>query len=73
MKTQTAVLTAKKLRMNKEVIQLTQEITVLRSSRKLLDTEMKKHNEALHMAKETKIRLANDNFNVENDFKQQLK
>jgi chromosome segregation ATPase len=56
--------------MNSEVTQLTKEITSLRSSRKLLDTEMKKHNEALHAAKETKIRLANENFNVESDFKQ---
>jgi chromosome segregation ATPase len=69
MKTQAAVLLAKKLRMNAEVTQLTKEIASLRSSRKLLDTEMKKHNEALHVAKETKIRLANENFNKESDFK----
>jgi chromosome segregation ATPase len=72
-KTKSSILNSKKLRLNNSVIQFTKEIEQLKKSRGLLDAEMRKLNEVLAKNKEFKTRLANDNFNIEHEFKQKLK
>lgn len=72
-KTKTAILESKKLRLNNSVIQFTREIGQLELSRKLLESEMRKLNEVFAKNKTSKTRLANDNFNIEHEFKQKLK
>lgn len=72
-KTKTAILESKKLRLNNSVIQFTREIGQLELSRKLLESEMRKLNEVFAKNKSSKTRLANDNFNIEHEFKQKLK
>ena len=72
-KTKTAILESKKLRLNNSVIQYTREIGQLELSRKLLESEMRKLNEVFAKNKSSKTRLANDNFNIEHEFKQKLK
>jgi len=72
-KTKTAILESKKLRLNNSVIQYTKEIGGLELSRKLLESEMRKLNEVFAKNKTSKTRLANDNFNIEHEFKQKLK
>jgi len=73
MKTKSSILNSKKLRLNNSVIQYQKEISHLKTSRGLLDSEMKKLNEVLAKNKEVKVRLTNDNFNIENEFKHKLK
>lgn len=73
MRTKSAILESKKLRLNNSVQQYTKEIAQLKLSHKLLESEMRKLNEVFANNKNSKTKLANDNFNIENDFKQKLK
>lgn len=69
LKTKSAILESKKLRLNNQVNQYTKEIENLKLSRKLLESEMRKLNEVFAKNKDSKTKLANDNFNIEHEFK----
>lgn len=73
MRTKSAILESKKMRLNNSVQQYTKEIAQLELSRKLLESEMRKLNEVFAKNKDSKTKLANDNFNIEHEFKQKLK
>jgi chromosome segregation ATPase len=73
LKTKSAILESKKLRLNNQVNQFSKEIENLKLSRKLLESEMRKLNEVFAKNKDSKTKLANDNFNIEHEFKQKLK
>jgi len=69
MRTKSSILESKKLRLNNSVTQYTREIAQLQLSRKLLESEMRKLNEVFAKNKDSKTKLANDNFNIEHEFK----
>ena len=73
MRTKSAILESKKMRLNNSVQQYTKEIAQPELSRKLLESEMRKLNEVFAKNKDSKTKLANDNFNIEHEFKQKLK
>ena len=63
----------KKLRMNNTVQSYEKDIRQLEVALKNLDFEMNKLNDLYYKNTAQQTKLTNDNFNIENEFKQKLK
>lgn len=70
---QKAILEQKKLRLNNQVLGHEKEIRQLEVAKKNLDFEMIKLNDLFYKNTDMQEKLKNDNFNIENEFKQKLK
>lgn len=73
LRTQKSILEQKKLRLNSQVQGHEKEIRQLEVAKKNLDFEMNKLNDLFYKNTDLQEKLKNDNFNIENEFKQKLK
>jgi SMC interacting uncharacterized protein involved in chromosome segregation len=73
LRTQKTILEQKKLRLNSQVKSHEKEIRQLEIAKKNLDFEMNKLNDLFYKNTDLQEKLRNDNFNIENEFKQKLK
>ncbi len=73
LKTQKSILEQKKLRLNNNYLGHKKEIRQLEVALKNLDFEMNKLNDLYYDNTAHQTKLTNDNFNLENEFKQKLK
>lgn len=73
LRTQKSILEQKKLRLNNQVQGHEKEIRQLEVAKKNLDFEMNKLNDLFYKNTDLQEKLKNDNFNIENEFKQKLK
>lgn len=73
LRTQKSILEQKKLRLNSNVQGHEKEIRQLNVALKNLDFEMIKLNNLYYKNTADQTKLTNDNFNIENEFKQKLK
>lgn len=73
LRTQKSILEQKKLRLNSQVQSHEKEIRQLEIAKKNLDFEMNKLNDLFYKNTDLQEKLRNDNFNIENEFKQKLK
>ena len=72
-RTQKTILEQKKLRLNNTVQSYEKDIRQLEVALKNLDFEMNKLNDLYYKNTAQQTKLTNDNFNIENEFKQKLK
>ena len=73
LRTQKSILEQKKLRLNSQVQNHEKEIRQLEVAKNNLDFEMNKLNDLFYKNTDLQEKLKNDNFNIENEFKQKLK
>lgn len=73
LRTEKSILEQKKLRLNQQVQGHEKEIRALEIAKKNLDFEMNKLNDLFYKNTDMQEKLRNDNFNIENEFKQKLK
>ncbi len=73
LRTQKTILEQKKLRLNNTVQSYEKDIRLLEVALKNLDFEMNKLNDLYYKNTAQQTKLTNDNFNIENEFKQKLK
>lgn len=73
LRTQKTILEQKKLRLNNSVQGHEKEIRSLEVALKNLDFEMNKLNDLYYKNTAQQTKMTNDNFNIENEFKQKLK
>lgn len=73
LRTRKSILEQKKMRLNNEVTSHEKEIRMLEVAKKNLDFEMNKLNDLFYKNTDLQEKLKNDNFNIENEFKQKLK
>lgn len=73
LRTQKSILEQKKLRLNSQVQAHEKEIRQLEVAKNNLDFEMNKLNDLFYKNTDLQEKLKNDNFNIENEFKQKLK
>ena len=73
LRTQKSILEQKKLRINSQVQSHEKEIRQLEVAKNNLDFEMNKLNDLFYKNTDLQEKLKNDNFNIENEFKQKLK
>jgi peptidoglycan hydrolase CwlO-like protein len=73
LRTQKTILEQKKLRLNNQVQSHEKEIRSLEVALKNLDFEMNKLNDLFYKNTAQQTKMTNDNFNIENEFKQKLK
>jgi chromosome segregation ATPase len=73
LRTHKSILEQKKLRLNNQVEGHEKEIRQLEVAKKNLDFEMNKLNDLFYKNTDLQEKLKNDNFNIENEFKQKLK
>lgn len=73
LRTQKSILEQKKLRLDNQVQSHEKEIRQLEVAKKNLDFEMNKLNDLFYKNTDLQEKLKNDNFNIENEFKQKLK
>ncbi len=73
LRTQKTILEQKKLRLNTSVQGHEKEIRALEVALKNLDFEMNKLNDLYYKNTAQQTKMTNDNFNIENEFKQKLK
>jgi chromosome segregation ATPase len=73
LRTQKSILEQKKLRLNSQVQTHEKEIRQLEVAKNNLDFEMNKLNDLFYKNTDLQEKLKNDNFNIENEFKQKLK
>ena len=72
-RTQKSILEQKKMRLDNQVQSHEKEIRQLEVAKKNLDFEMNKLNDLFYKNTDLQEKLKNDNFNIENEFKQKLK
>jgi exonuclease VII small subunit len=73
LRTQKTILEQKKLRLNNSVQSYEKDIRLLEVALKNLDFEMNKLNDLYYKNTAQQTKMTNDNFNIENEFKQKLK
>jgi len=73
LRTQKTILEQKKLRMNNTMKSYEKDIRLLEVALKNLDFEMNKLNDLYYKNTAQQTKMTNDNFNIENEFKQKLK
>ena len=73
LRTQKSILEQKKMRLDNQVQSHEKEIRQLEVAKKNLDFEMNKLNDLFYKNTDLQEKLKNDNFNIENEFKQKLK
>jgi len=73
LRTRKSILEQKKMRLNNQVQGHEKEIRMLEVAKKNLDFEMNKLNDLFYKNTDLQEKLKNDNFNIENEFKQKLK
>jgi chromosome segregation ATPase len=73
LRTQKTILEQKKMRLNNSVQGHEKEIRALEVALKNLDFEMNKLNDLYYKNTAQQTKMTNDNFNIENEFKQKLK
>lgn len=71
--TKEMILQKKKMRLNQQVDAHNKAIRELEINHKNLTFEMNKLNDLFYRSKSKQEQLSNDNFNIEQDFKQKLK